>query len=479
MKSSFSTLLCFLVISTIHVYPQMEKRFPYDFLLPPSMMQEKQTEKSKNSNVLISEVNSDVSNAPIISSKITKALNTDGCLIYHSTNLAGHSVFAECFYCFCDPTDAAIESYPDYGVVRANPNKRKVFVNAIGYKKFTDNLLPGLPVQAGEYKYSAYIRLPVLPKPDVNQEANPEAAHLMIQAYDGNNQVWKVGKKSVEATIYWDLNAWQLPEYGKIKVYTEGKTLFYTGILLQPDVNWHFMELRADFNTMKYISITIDNQTVDLSAITLAKVDRPDYGSDLSLSITTESENASNSCDRVFYWDTYYRDINLSFNPTILSTTDNSHCGSGTVLLGATASSGTINWYTTPTGGTSVGTGTSFTTPVISETTIYYVDATYSGCTTSTRTPVTATISICPGINEVSTQEGIDIFPNPSDGFISIKCANKKVSHFEIINSSGQTIHKIPITKDLEQFEFKTDGIYFLRFYEGRNVITKKVVIKK
>ncbi len=77
--------------------------------------------------------------------------------------------------------------------------------------------------------------------------------------------------------------------------------------------------------------------------------------------------------------------------PTITGTTPGTRCGTGTVVLGATASAGTINWYAAPTGGVSLGTGTSFTTPSISSTTTYYVDATGS-CTTASRTPVTATV---------------------------------------------------------------------------------------
>ena len=37
------------------------------------------------------------------------------------------------------------------------------------------------------------------------------------------------------------------------------------------------------------------------------------------------------------------------------------------------------------TGGTSLGTGASFTTPSISATTNYFVDATANGCTTATK----------------------------------------------------------------------------------------------
>lgn len=79
--------------------------------------------------------------------------------------------------------------------------------------------------------------------------------------------------------------------------------------------------------------------------------------------------------------------------PAITGTSDGSSCGTGTVNLGATASAGTINWYDVATGGVSLGTGTSFTTPSINTTTTYYVDATDKGCTTASRTAVTATVN--------------------------------------------------------------------------------------
>ena len=81
--------------------------------------------------------------------------------------------------------------------------------------------------------------------------------------------------------------------------------------------------------------------------------------------------------------------------PNVSGTTPASRCGTGTVDLGATASAGTLNWYAASTGGTSLGTGTTFTTPSISTTTTYYVDATSGSCTTASRTAVVATISIC------------------------------------------------------------------------------------
>lgn len=64
-------------------------------------------------------------------------------------------------------------------------------------------------------------------------------------------------------------------------------------------------------------------------------------------------------------------------NPQVASTTPGTRCGAGTVTLGATAGGGatSLNWYLAPSGGTPLGTGTSFTTPVITQTTDFYVGA--------------------------------------------------------------------------------------------------------
>jgi hypothetical protein len=88
-------------------------------------------------------------------------------------------------------------------------------------------------------------------------------------------------------------------------------------------------------------------------------------------------------------------DVTATVNttPTISGTTAGSRCGTGTVSLGASASSGTVNWYTVSSGGSSTATGTSYTTPSISTNTTYYVDATNNGCTTTSRTAIIATIN--------------------------------------------------------------------------------------
>lgn len=106
-----------------------------------------------------------------------------------------------------------------------------------------------------------------------------------------------------------------------------------------------------------------------------------------------------------FYWDAVKlcasptSSVTLTFGttPSITGTTEDSRCGPGTLTLGATASAGTLSWFEAQTGGSNIGTGTSFVTPNINTTTTYYVEATLNGCT-SARTAVTATINPIPVI---------------------------------------------------------------------------------
>ena len=67
-------------------------------------------------------------------------------------------------------------------------------------------------------------------------------------------------------------------------------------------------------------------------------------------------------------------------SPSFASTTPGSRCGTGTVTLTATPNgAGNVKWYAGPSGGTSIGSGTSFTTPSIASTTTYYATSTEGG----------------------------------------------------------------------------------------------------
>ncbi len=69
--------------------------------------------------------------------------------------------------------------------------------------------------------------------------------------------------------------------------------------------------------------------------------------------------------------------------------------GSAGSLHATSSSGGTIDWFTAPTGGTSLITSPDYTTPPLSATTTYYVQASVNTCTSS-RTPITVTVNPVP-----------------------------------------------------------------------------------
>ena len=115
--------------------------------------------------------------------------------------------------------------------------------------------------------------------------------------------------------------------------------------------------------------------------------------------------------------------VNLSVVvfPAITGTSPGSRCGNGTVVLTATASAGsTINWYANSSGGSTLGSGSPFTTPLITATTTYYAEATNGGCTAIARVAVLASVipsasitaggggTYCEGSNITLTSTGIN-----------------------------------------------------------------------
>jgi len=124
--------------------------------------------------------------------------------------------------------------------------------------------------------------------------------------------------------------------------------------------------------------------------------------------------------------------ITVSVNkPQVLTTTPAVQCGPGMVNLAATATSGSIlNWYTTATAGTPIGTGSPFTTPSISATTTYYVSATNGGGITSggrlvpfnTSTGFTGNnYGLVFDALQAFKMKSVDIYPTATAGSITIQ----------------------------------------------------------
>lgn len=79
-------------------------------------------------------------------------------------------------------------------------------------------------------------------------------------------------------------------------------------------------------------------------------------------------------------------------------------CANNTATLGVTAPTGTTaKWYSAATGGTALNTGNSFTTPVLTSTTTYYVAIAKNGCTEeSLRIPAIVTVLPVPTLPAIT-----------------------------------------------------------------------------
>lgn len=192
--------------------------------------------------------------------------------------------------------------------------------------------------------------------------------------------------------------------------------------------------------------------------------------------------------------------------PTITSTnTPATRCGQGSLKLEAAPSEGIINWYS-ESGGAIVGTGLSFTTPVIAANTKYYAEAVNAGCVNSTKTPIDVIIYQLPPVSDQSiakcvaqtitldagiagmtylwsTAATTQTIPVIDKGVYTVtvtsptpeNCTNKKT--ITVVENNAPKIKNIlvdetTVTIELEKnesyFEFSIDGINF----QSSNVFT-------
>ena len=116
---------------------------------------------------------------------------------------------------------------------------------------------------------------------------------------------------------------------------------------------------------------------------------------------------------------------------------DVSLCGSGSALLSATAGS-PVYWFDQSSGGTVLGTGNSFITPVISTTTIYYAVA-IANCS-SLATPVTAMVTSIPLSilgNDTVVQSGNSYVLDAGSGYDSYHWSTGETTQRITINNSS------------------------------------------
>lgn len=94
--------------------------------------------------------------------------------------------------------------------------------------------------------------------------------------------------------------------------------------------------------------------------------------------------------------------VTVNQTPSLISATGASRCGNGILTLTATYTNGTINWYDQANGGSIIFTGSNFTTPTLTGTTTYYVEAVNGTCISAVRTPITATVNAVPTVTSTT-----------------------------------------------------------------------------
>lgn len=140
------------------------------------------------------------------------------------------------------------------------------------------------------------------------------------------------------------------------------------------------------------------NSTLTLSATTgytansLQWQTSPDGMSYTDISSATNATYTTPTITSTTYYKTVIKDASGSVcstapvktitvnNPLITGTTPGSRCGTGAVIISATANAGAdVKWFANASGGTPLFTGSTFTTPIISSTTTYYAAASLGG----------------------------------------------------------------------------------------------------
>ena len=147
---------------------------------------------------------------------------------------------------------------------------------------------------------------------------------------------------------------------------------------------------------------------------------------------------------------------------------DSSRCGGGIVVLRA-ISLNQVNWYDVPNGGTSLGAGLFFTTPVINSSTIYYAEA-GQGCN-SARVSAQAIINFPQTINlgqdTISIQSGQSVILDAGSGFSAYLWSTGETTSSIQVNTQG--LYSIEVTDDNGCVSF--DEV-FLQVFTGVTVVS-------
>jgi len=164
-------------------------------------------------------------------------------------------------------------------------------------------------------------------------------------------------------------------------------------------------------------------------------------------------------------------------DPTVIGDTI---CNSGIASLTASGI-GDLTWLDA--NNNILGTGNSFTTPPISTTTTFYVQASENGCS-SDLVAVDAVVEPCLDIDEISFQNSLTLSPNPNNGSFEVSYALLSSSQVQlsVYDQLGNEILKMTFddTKGSNKHPVKikklASGMYSVRFNHDGKSHTKRFI---
>ncbi|MEW7292904.1 Ig-like domain-containing protein [Aquimarina sp. 2304DJ70-9] len=116
---------------------------------------------------------------------------------------------------------------------------------------------------------------------------------------------------------------------------------------------------------------------------------------DYTVTLTTTNDSGSNVKEKPNFIT-----IDTPSQPVI---SDQTICSGEAITLSVSGNSD-FNWYSTSTGGSSIASGATYTTPELTSNQTYYIEGTIGGCTTATRTQVNVNVSASPNQPTASDQ---------------------------------------------------------------------------
>ena len=81
---------------------------------------------------------------------------------------------------------------------------------------------------------------------------------------------------------------------------------------------------------------------------------------------------------------------------------------------------------------------------------------------------------------ESSLSEGLNIYPNPADERLVIENPTERIIEYELVDISGKTVQNgtLPLPVNTIDISLYPDGMYFIRFKEGENVVSHQLIIE-